>query len=565
MFGNGENIIFEPFQVSAPVRDVLNAKHALTWDFPSCAVSVPFHVFNDASFQQNLADFLEQSSSEAFDQFAARAHKGGQSVVEARDCPEPALVNDMLMSLLEGLGNSVTVRQVRKRVRDDCVLDSSETPWRRSPYWLVLRATVGRLLCALSRDERIGRVYYKFIICVVLANLLGECVENLHPEMTLILQAKLCRRLAKLESEKQAASDTLRPVYERFFHATEGFFEGIIGRAKREVVTQWENYKASIVRPIPLLPGRAPTNDLSLRLPNSGRILLDLLSQGSVNTNRGVRVDLPSLQEGTISQVNQLTAQYTSLILGEPDLKRPTKSPSHAPQQVCVELSTIMNNYLKRGENAYRDSPLLMSQCLLRLFSLWVDMNQAAVAACPLLEDYHPVFIPHALDVLCLTTMEEMEQLARVQEYIAARIKAHNKHGRTIFSNPRCELAFAYQFVYHISAGHPMGDLVTKIDKASEKCRKAKESELEDLTERYRKLTQEIQDVSCTCTRLTGGIRQTKGCQRCKKLRARKALKIMIHEDFLPSDETDEDKAHCAAVVYELLIPKYLAGYRQAT
>ncbi|KAH7268297.1 hypothetical protein B0J15DRAFT_533760 [Fusarium solani] len=528
------------FRVSAPVRDVLNANHALTWNFPSRAVSVPLHVFNDASFQQNLADFLEQSSSEAFDQFAARAYKGGQSVVEARDCPEPALVNDMLMSLLEGLGNPVTVRQVRKRVRDDYVLDSSETPWKRSPYWFVLRVTVGRLLCAMSKDERIGRVYYKFIICVVLANLLGECVKSLHPEMTLILQAKLCRRLAKLESEKQPASDTLCMVYEHFFYATGAIFEGIVGRAKREAVTQWENYKASIVRPIPLLPGRAPTNDLSLRLPNSGPILLDLLSQGSVNTSRGVRLDLPSLQEGTISQVNQLTARYTSLIHREDDFKRPIKSPSHAPQQVCTELSTMLNNYLKRAENAYRDSPVLMSQYLLRLFKLWVDMDQAAVAACPLLEDYHPVFIPHALDVLCLMTMEEMEQLARVQE--------------TIFSNPRCEPAFAYQFVYNTSAGHPMADL----------SRKSKESELEDLTERYRKLTQEIQDLSCTCTRLPGG-RESKGCQRCKKLRARKALKIMIHEDFLPSDETDEGNAHCAAIVYELLIPKYLAGYRKAT
>jgi hypothetical protein len=113
----------------------------------------------------------------------------------------------------------------------------------------------------------------------------------------------------------------------------------------------------------------------------------------------------------------------------------------------------MLNNYLKRAENAYRDSPVLMSQYLLRLFKLWVDMDQAAVAACPLLEDYHPVFIPHALDVLCLMTMEEMEQLARVQEYIAARVKAHTKHGRTIFSNPGCGPAFAYQFVYNTSSG----------------------------------------------------------------------------------------------------------------
>lgn len=190
------------------MRDVLNANHALTCDFPDRAVAVPIHIFKDESFQENLTEFLEQSSTEAFDQFAARASKGGESIIETRDCPSPALVNDMLMSLLEGLGKPTTVRQIRKRIRDDVVLDSSEVPWRRSPYWLVLRVAVGRQLSNLYQDEGSGRAWYKFLICVVLANLLRDCVDSLHPEMTLMLQAKLCRRLAKLESEQKAASCT---------------------------------------------------------------------------------------------------------------------------------------------------------------------------------------------------------------------------------------------------------------------------------------------------------------------------------------------------------------------
>ncbi|RSL92517.1 hypothetical protein CEP52_013761 [Fusarium oligoseptatum] len=565
---SGEKIIFESFQVSAPVRDVLNATHALTWDFPGRAVSVPLNIFNDASFQENLSDFLDQSSTEVFDQFAARATKGGQSVVEARDCPNPALVNDMLMSLLEGLGNPTTVRQIRKRVRDDVVLDSSDIPWRRSPYWLILRVTAARLLSAMLEDtnEGIGRVYYKFLICVVLANLLGESVQSLHPEMTLILQAKLCRRLAKLESEKNAVSGRLRLAYEDLFSATRAFFEGTVERTKREVVAQWENYKASIVRQIPLLPGRAPRDDLSLRLPNSGPILLDLLSKRSMDPGCGVRLDIPSLQEGTISQVNELTAQYMALIHHDDNFIVPLKDPSRDSELACIEFSTSINNYLTKGESAYRDDPLLMSRYLLRLFELWVKMDRAAIHSCPLLKDYHPVFVPHALDVLCLMTMEEMERLAHVQQYIAARVNAHTKHGETIFSNPRNESAFAHDFVYETTAGESMVELIEEIEEASERSRESKESELEDLTEQYRTLTQEIQNVSCTCTRLPGGKVDSKGCQRCKKRRARKALKIMIHEDFLPSNETcDDDDAHCAAIVYELRIPKYLAAYRQAT
>ncbi|RSL78365.1 hypothetical protein CEP52_017638, partial [Fusarium oligoseptatum] len=156
------SIILEEFQTAAPVSDVLKTEYALTWDFPSRAVAVSLSDFSNESFLGNLSRFLEQASSQAFDRFAARAFKGGQSVVEIRDCPSPALISEMLMSLLEGLGSPVYVRRLRKRVRDDVVLDTSGIPWRRSPYWLVLRVTLGRMLLTLLGDahEAMGRVYY---------------------------------------------------------------------------------------------------------------------------------------------------------------------------------------------------------------------------------------------------------------------------------------------------------------------------------------------------------------------------------------------------------------------
>ncbi|KAJ4329353.1 hypothetical protein N0V84_000248 [Fusarium piperis] len=343
---SGENVIFESFQVSAPVRDVLNANHALACDFPGRAVEVPLHIFNDASFQENLADFLEQSSTEAFDQFAARASKGGESVVETRDCPNPALVNDMLMSLLEGLGKPTTVRQIRKRVRDDVVLDSSEVPWRRSPYWLVLRVAAGRHLTNMFEDERNGRVCYKFLICVVLGYLLRECVGSLDPEMTLILQAKLCRRLAKLESEQKATSGTLCELYGSLFSATKTFFEFTIDAVERDVGAQWEKHKTSIIRHIPLLPGRVSRNDLVLKLPQSGPYLRSLLSNGSSIMNGRVQRDVPSLQEGTISQVNQLTSRYTELIDHKAQTRVSVERLLSCPEEACIELSSSLDEPL---------------------------------------------------------------------------------------------------------------------------------------------------------------------------------------------------------------------------
>lgn len=70
-------------------------------------------------------------------------------------------------TLLEGIGSSVNHRQLRKRVRDDVVLEKSEMPWR----YLVLRVTIRRILSTLLDDthEATSRVYYKLIICAVLA------------------------------------------------------------------------------------------------------------------------------------------------------------------------------------------------------------------------------------------------------------------------------------------------------------------------------------------------------------------------------------------------------------
>jgi hypothetical protein len=88
-----------------------------------------------------------------------------------------------VMFLLEWIGSSVNPRQLRTRLRDDIGLDKSEMPWRRLPYWLFLRVTtLGRILFILLDDTHgpIGRVYYKFITCSVLANLLQRFCRPLH-------------------------------------------------------------------------------------------------------------------------------------------------------------------------------------------------------------------------------------------------------------------------------------------------------------------------------------------------------------------------------------------------
>ena len=143
-----DSIIFEAFKMSFVLESVLASRSALQWDFPDSAISIPLFKFVNPSFQGNLATFLEQASIEPIQRFAAEARKAGAKVIESRDTVDPSLITQMLMTLLEANGCRVYPPILRKRVRDDVCLDGgAELPWRRCPYWLVLRVSVQRLLC----------------------------------------------------------------------------------------------------------------------------------------------------------------------------------------------------------------------------------------------------------------------------------------------------------------------------------------------------------------------------------------------------------------------------------
>jgi hypothetical protein len=510
---------------------------------------------------------LGQASYESFDQFAPRASKGGQSIPETRDSTDPALVIEMLMSLLEGFGTALAVQSVIKKVRDDIVLGSSEVPWRRSPYWLVLRVALRRMLRELldHKCAGIGRVYYKFIICTMLAELLKDSVEHLDPEMTLQLRSKLCRRMAKLKADRAACLSSLRPLYDDLFASTSGDIGEVVKYATERISFKWNDFKARVARRIPILPYRVPDADLYMRLDNSGVFLTSQLSKKPYFPSRGISSNLPQLQEGTILEVGRLAHRYISLQDNENAAAAITTTSSEQPQDLCSSLSKGIINLLTNVGGIFNNDPVLMSRHLLILFELWVSMDEAATSTCPLLKDYHPLFIPDALDVLCLMTRDEMVRLLRVQQYIRDRLTSHKTSRGTIFDNPRKDSAFPAQFVSSTEAGSRMLKTAIVIDQASLRARESTLSELKRLTKKYDSLTQSIDALSCTCTISPTGKKISHGCRRCQQYWRRKKLKLSVHEDFLPSIDDDQCNAQREAILFELLIPRYLTAYRAAT
>ncbi|KAF4631564.1 hypothetical protein G7Y89_g6567 [Cudoniella acicularis] len=552
-----DTVIFEVFEASPSSEDVLAAKNALQWDFPGRAVEIPFDEFLKESFRESLATFLEQASMESLKRFEARSAKAKVSVIEARDTTCPALVTQMLMPLLEAVGSSIEVPRLRKRVRDDVNIQNAEFPWRRLPFWLVLRVAIQRQLCLVLGNEP-GRACYKFFICTLLAQLLEDCAGQLAPELTMMLRAKLCRRLAKLEMDKTRAYSA-SAVCNQFFDSIGPMLKRIIEKATDQVESAWANFKTTIARPIPALPLHADGQALHLSLPNSEKYLYNLLALPPAQRRDPASLHIPPSGDGTMEQVTKFTDRYFSLARLERGIEKEralSPEPVVDCQARCVQLAKSIAGVFTAVGDAYDSNPEQMSIFILNLFDLWVQMDECAVKACPLLRDYAPVFSPELLDVLHLPTLSSMQRLQDIQSHLRSRCANCRFAHKTIFSGPDGN-CFAARY---LEQSAPLRKLQQQIEEASSKLRERKQSEWNNACKEYDDHSQKITSGTCICTTNYDGSRNIKGCKKCWHWRCRKRMTIAIHEDFLP-----KDGAQKAAVVLELGIPSFLAAYRNAT
>ncbi|KAF2797566.1 hypothetical protein K505DRAFT_358267 [Melanomma pulvis-pyrius CBS 109.77] len=548
-------VMFEAFETSPPSAEVLASEGALVWDFPDCATQIPLSEFQKSSFQEALADFLEKGSMESLKRFQAHTTKAHTSVVESRDTASPALVTHLLIPLLDAIGSPTDVKasRLRKRVRDDVNIEAAEFPWRRLPFWLVLRVFTQRQL-QLSLGNEAGRACYKFLITTLLVELLNECPSQMAPELTVTLRAKICRRLAKLEQEKGNSP----AVYDHLFTVAGPFFKEAITRITKLVESAWEKFKRETARPVPRLSPRVDQQALYLSLPNSGAYLEGVLNLPRTQKQTQLSLHHPPLHDSTIEQVEQFTDMYFKLAKLESMIEKhqiPRLTTMSTPQSRCTKLAEAISDLFKTVGTAYDSNPEQMSIFILNLFTLWVRLDKEMIEICPLLLEYHPVFTPELLDALHHPTLSEMQRLHDIQIYLQDRCK-RCEHQKTIFSEPD-KHGFAVKYVAQSVA---MQGLLQQIEETSKASRQAKKAELDKWWKEYDDHSLGISGGTCDCTINRDGSRNVRGCTKCWHWRTRNRMEIYAHEDFLP-----KDAVKAAAVVFELGIPSFITAYRNAT
>ena len=405
----------------------------VTLTYYRSTVDIPHSMSQDPDFISELSLFLSQMSSEAIPDAQPTIRKAGEEIAEPRNTTNPRYITELLAGILRGIGDPADIQRIPKRIADE-VHCSGGLPWRRSPFWLVLRVALQTTLYSSSQTHH----EYKSFMVYLLAKILQLAINAKFPsDLIHIMHAKLSRRRTKLHR-------SLGPINNRLLE----FFETTTNAAYTFRAQQWEKIQKRQVEPVYCAPNtldfesdtilsllhshphleriltgkyqdKAPPlfhPSESLRyLPSSGNCID--FSDGTANLEKAIKVDealaLADFEESVETYLENWVTQHRD------DAKS------------CASLAEYFRVYADAALELYRHNVEDQSIMLLTLFELWMAIDRLAVSQLPLLEDYHPEVSPTLIETLLLRTFRSTQRGIHLMKY--CRIRAEGAKFGSVF------------------------------------------------------------------------------------------------------------------------------------
>ncbi|OAG39983.1 hypothetical protein AYO21_05856 [Fonsecaea monophora] len=559
-----DHVVFEAFEVSAKSQKVLESLSALQWDFPTSAAAIPADVFADESFQQNLAEFLQKASLERVDRFGAVVYKANSPALETRDTNDPALVTGLLITLLEGMGQLTATSPIRKRVRDEVCRKDSGIPWRRSPFWLLLRVGILRLL-EQATCHSISNALYKALMCVLHAKLLGQVVGSQAPELSHLLLRKLGRRVAKLEKDRAlvpASESRISHAYSVLLDNLRPFFFATTKHATCQLQSVWNSHKSKIRRWItPLKTRQARPEHMKLSLTNSALYFDHLNQHPPLRIAHGGSYAIPPTLLDFLKKYSELTELEEGILTRN----TPVVAANHKTWvDSSIQLAKQIETYLGKSIDSFEVGTEDRSCMILTTMWLWVAMDNLLCRFMPEFSRSNPVFAPQILDCLRLSSYSDLRRLKQVQTYLAQR---HSGDTDTVSSrtvlDPPISGCFADRFYESLPSHSEIHLLHQSIEQTEQTRKQEKEMEWTEKDTNHRQLMREISAAVCQFT-FVGPLlipeHDEHKCKKCILTKAAAKLRIERIEKPMPPN-----RGEGRAVLLELLCPAAYAAYREAT
>ena len=541
-------MVFEAFEVSPPPGVVMEVEGKLLCSYPGPAVELSLNVAHDPSFVQQLVSFLVHMD---VDQLHASATiKAKSKVPETRGTAHPRHITQLLIMILYGMGKEAKVNRITKRVADEVCWHTARNPWRRSPFWLVIRVAI-----QTTADSR--ETYKAFMVFFQAKLLRLFLAHGLPSELLHAARVKTSRRVYKLsasasprllevvEAVGQEIEQCLQPRWckeQRLQAISPSYIPDPSTFEKDTTISLLESraYLTKVMRPNPY------TQSTTVFRPRPISRLRDVYGFHNLYPD--------GLTKAAQADAYVALADFEFLVQERLDSWVMT---NNREESACKTLGSCLEQYISIATKQYSSTPEAQSIMLLTIMELWVALDTIAVAQCPLLSSYSPEIPTSFLNPLLLRRAKSIERAARVECYLCSRHSSATC-ATSIYSDQLDNTTFAVQYFQ----GSPSLQAVkASIEQAAANAREEKRSELRQKITKHNSLTQEIASRSCEYS----GDQWSRpvhshSCSKCKLKKQAKNMSINVHEWPLPTRHLEAE-----AVVFELDCPPVFAIWRTRT
>ncbi|KAI1437155.1 hypothetical protein GGR50DRAFT_115572 [Xylaria sp. CBS 124048] len=566
---HSNRIYFEVFEICPQNKATMTTKGRLIRSFPGASVALGESEFREPQLHETIAHTLATMSKHPVEAMQPKVQKARNAMHETRDTNHPGMVSETFVNFLQSMGQAMEVPVIVKNTRDDVLWSNgARLPWRRSPSWLLIRVAL-QLGFTKTVAPAQSEVVYKEAVLFILSQALIESTQRSLPsDLLFSMNAKLSRRLVKMESTvgervllyaKNAMRDAHDIISQRWSTIQEDntrkdylpkFVKLDFVRDSHVSISKLDEY-------ITWMAERQEEQFLENFQPPSGLMVFS-------------PQNLPTLPE-TFSGESQshatanLEAFETWAALHSREWSRRNR---HTPGiNPCDQLGSLITTYHSLALNHYSGNPEALSAMILTIFELWIACDDAAVGLSPLLDQYDPGVPSDVLQALLLPFESQMQRLHGIEEYLAKRSGSAQYQSTKLYHDLDSSQCFS---VRSFDRSAEMQKTHQEILADAQEKRRAKLAELSDLKTKYYDLMARAGQRNCDFRRVLVDwendlyeLRHAGHCLKCAYTREAEALKINIHEWPLP-----ENKTEAKAVVFELSIPRLMhcfQSWRQAT
>jgi hypothetical protein len=555
---DGDNIVFESFELSPTNEAAMGCKGRLRRIFPGLASRIPMSKMQKPELQQTLASTLAKMSSDAdFQLLKTRANT-----------TDPGFVTDFLMHVITAIGEPCDSIRISKNTRDEVLLKQAHLPWRRSPLWLLIRVTV-QLVFHRSRDTQSAKELYKAFGLFALSHILGLAKAHwasLGNDSLRCLSAKTVRRLHKFDS--MGEPQCLLSEWKDQIRCNLTEFHKLLTISWEEVVDN-----PALIIDTSNITSLQPEKDLDMAVMKLDAFLVDIASVTSIRAVCDFQrtFEYPVYPAGEVpnlfdtSDGNQIYRLFATEMWVEKNIEAWVESHAEDPSS-CGELRRLMQVYHSSANSVYKRDPASLSIMYLTLCDIWVQCDILACEECPLLKEYDPEVQLDELQCLSLPLRTQMKRLHDVEAYVYLRRRGATKGYPSVFHEFGHISSFAVKY-FESKQGNALQALLAEIERtAAEKIRKKCE-ELADLKEQYNELIRHYDDNGCEYEWTMVDhedespiSRHSSTCSRCVSKKQADALNITVYEKPLSSN-----MAEAKGTVFELKVPEAYSDWRDAT